>query len=540
LSALPSGVTSNITQPGTGNSGFVQLQAAANAALVNNQAIGVTASGAGVTAASGSFDLTVSPPSSGTITEQIIVVGHSASLNFPTTSGALQPNYSGGSTDGFVSSIRLTTGASTTSQFSFSTFFGGSDFEQVRDVFVDAQGNLYITGRTASTDLPITSGAFQPSYRGGPRDAFVAKFSPSGQLLFSTYLGGNGDDVGYSIFVDALGFIYVSGRTGSTDFPVTAGAYQTANRGGNDCFVVKMKADGTGPLVWGTYVGGTGNDSARGRMTLDAAGNVYVDGETVSADFPTTPNAMQRTLRGLSSGLLFKLSSDGRSLLYSTYVGGTEGAASENGSGGVAVTPGGDVYMCGFTSATTDFPTTPNAFQPTFGGGSADAYVVRVSSVTGALVASTYLGGNGYEECQGLNLDSSGNVLAVGFTQSSNFPTTSGALQTQLRGPGDMFLTKLSADLSSMVFSTYVGGSGNEVVDSTRVELDASENIYFMADTTSIDFPVTSNALQANFGGGSSDVFFIKVSSNGSQILYATYLGGNGEDSGRSMRYKKN
>jgi hypothetical protein len=188
VSTLPTGVTANITQPGTGNSGSISLQAASNAALVNNQSITVTAGGTGVASATGSFSLTVNPPPSGGISEQVIVVGHTESFDFP-SANAVQPSYSG-TPDGFVTSIRLT--ISTTSQYTFSTFLGGSSSEQIRDLFLDAQGNVYVAGRTDSSNLPTTPGAFQPNYPGGPESGFVAKFSPSGQLLFLTHLGGSG------------------------------------------------------------------------------------------------------------------------------------------------------------------------------------------------------------------------------------------------------------------------------------------------------------------------------------------------------------
>jgi len=214
------------------------------------------------------------PPPPGS--ELVVIVGQTTSLNFPTTAGAFQSTYRG-STDGTVTLIRM----SSPPQVVFSTYFGGSQFDQIRDTYIDAQGNVYITGRTESTDLTTTSGVLQRNFGGAPQDGFIAKFSPSGALLFCTYLGGSSQDNGYSIFVDNSGFIYVGGRTSSTNFPATAGAFQTTYGGGTsgapffggDMFVAKLSADASS-VVWATYIGGAGDDVMRGRITVDSAGNV--------------------------------------------------------------------------------------------------------------------------------------------------------------------------------------------------------------------------------------------------------------------------
>jgi len=471
------------------------------------------------------------PGGSGTITEQIVVVGQTSSTNFPTSNAAQSANMGNG--DGFVASGQLTT--TTASVFGFSTYLGGSDSEQVRDVFVDDQGSVYVTGWTKSPNLPTTSGVFQPGYRGG-QDAFVAKFSASGQLVFLTYLGGSGDEVAYGISVDAAGFIYLNGRTSSADFPVTQGAFQTTIGGGADAFVTKMKPDGSG-LVWSTFVGGSNDDQGRGRNVVDSTGAVYVNGATTSTNFPTQ-NAIQTSLKGSADGFVLKLSPDGSRLLYSTYLGGTDTDGLDALISGLAVNSNGEAFVCGFTSA-ANFPTTPGAFQPALKG-TTNGTIIRLSA-SGQLLASTLLGGSGssFQSCEGLTLDSAGNPVAMGLTGAPDFPTTAGVFQTALQGQLDMWIAKLTPDLSRVVFSTYVGTSGSEVVDTSRVELDASGNIWFALNTDSAGFPVTPNALQATYGGGTHDAVVVKLAADGSRILYATYLGGSADDFARSFRYKK-
>jgi Beta-propeller repeat len=475
-------------------------------------------------------------------------VGETDSTNFPLVNPFQATNMGNG--DGYVTNIPLTTTTTTTSQINFSTYLGGSGFDAVRDVFLDDAGNVYITGRTTSTSLPTTPGVFQPGYGGGGQDAFVAKFSYGGQLIFLTYLGGSNYDVGYSIGVDSAGFIYVSGRTSSSDFPVTPGAFQTTYGGGQstvapyfggDWFVTKIKPDGSG-IVWSTYIGGSNDDSARGRLFVDSTGAVYVEGVTQSTNFPTTSGAYQTTLQGSSGGAVVKLSPDGSHLLYSTYLSASGGGVSAD--GGLAVNSNGEAFVCGFTNA-PNFPTTTNAFQTGLTGQS-DAFVVRLSADGSQLLASTLLGGStdssgalATNACDGFDLDSAGNPVAMGITTATNFPTTPGVFQPAAQGGSDAWVTKLTPSLSSLLFSTYVGTPGNEGVDTSRLVVGSSGNYWFAVNTNSSAFPVTSNAVQKAYGGGSLDTVVVELSGDGSNIVYASYLGGSGTDFGRSIAYKK-
>jgi uncharacterized repeat protein (TIGR01451 family) len=275
----------------------------------------------------------------------------------------------------------------------------------------------------------------------------VTKLNPAGSgLVYSTYLGGSGNDNGGHIAVDAAGNAYVTGSTISTDFPTTPGAFQTSLQGNFDTVVTKLNPAGSG-LVYSTYLGGSGGGEGGGGIAVDAAGNVYVTGSTLSTDFPTTPGAFQTSLQGNSDTVVTKLNPAGSGLVYSTYLGGS---GDENG-GGIAVDAAGNAYVTGSTGS-TDFPTTPGAFQSAFQGGGSDAVVTKLNPAGSGLVYSTYLGGSGGDEGGDIAVDAAGNAYVTGGSGSTDFPTTPGAFQPTFGGGSmDSFVTKIevpSADLA--------------------------------------------------------------------------------------------
>jgi hypothetical protein len=305
---------------------------------------------------------------------------------------------------------------------------------------------------------------------------------------------------------------------------------RTYGGGTYDMHVTKLSAD-LSTILWATYLGGSGEDTGRGRLALDGAGNIYMSGETRSNNFPGAVDP----LTGMRDGVIVKLSPNG-ALLYSRLIGGNEGNNPEGLTGGLLVKSSGEVYVCGFSSA-ADVPGVIRAF----GGGQSDALIARLDA-SGQIMAVTYLGGNGLEECQGLALDAAGDLLVATMTDSSSgFPVTAGAFQTAPQGGIDYAFTKFSPDLTQIRFSTRVGGTGNEDADTLRVELDSAGNIYFAGFTNSPGLPwITANAAQSNFAGGSYDFVVFVLSADGRQMLYASYLGGNGADVVRSMRYRRN
>jgi hypothetical protein len=353
----------------------------------------------------------------------------------------------------------------------------------------------------------------------------VTKLAADGKsLVYSTYLGGAANDGGYGIAVDAGGNAYVGGYTYSANFPTTAGAFQTAPGGGQDGFVAKLNASG-GSLAYSTYLGGTADDYVK-EIALGAAGNAYVTGVTHSSPFPTTAGAFQTTFGGFIDAFATKLSVDGGSLVYSTYLGGAEDDYGQ----GIAVDSSGNAYISGDTHSTT-FPTTPGAFHTT-ASGQMDAFVTKLNAIGSAPVYSTYLGAGGNDYGIGIAVDASGYAYVTGHTFSGNFPTTTGAFQTALAGITDAYATKLNLDGSGLVYSTYLGGSGDE--NSGNIAVDGLGNAWLTGYTDSANFPTTANAHQAAIGGG-SDVYISKLNAQGSALVYSTYLGGTGNETGQSI-----
>ena len=258
-----------------------------------------------------------------------------------------------------------------------STYVGAEDFDRAQGMATDAEGNIYLHINTKSAQLPTTPGGVSQTYSGNT-DAYLAKYTPDGkQLLWATYMGGPGEDRGYGVQIGPDGSVYAVGITKSKQFPTTPGSVGRYHHGDTDFFVSKFTSDGS--LLFSTMVGGSGWDWSRGNFYVDDQGSVYIGGETRSTDFPTTNNAIQQNLGGGIDGFLVKLSPDGSKLDYSTYLGGSERDASYS---GIYVSPTDhSIYVSGMTSS-SDFPTTPNAYQPTFAGGDVtselgDAYVAQ-------------------------------------------------------------------------------------------------------------------------------------------------------------------
>jgi hypothetical protein len=418
---------------------------------------------------------------------------------------------------------------------SYSTYLGGSGFDQGYAIAVDSLGNAYVTGQTAAIDFPTTPGAFQTNYGGG--DAFVAKLDPAGtSLIYSTYLhsaSGNG------IAVDFAGNAYVTGDAGPVSFPTTTGAFQTAPMG-SDTFVTKLNPSGSA-LVYSARFGGNLDDFGRG-IALDVAGNAYITGWTVCRSaictFPTV-NAFQPNFAGGNNdAFVTKVDSSGSSLVYSTYLGGGKIInGTEDWGEGIAVDAAGSAYVTGYTYS-PDFPVTGGAFDTARAG--LDAFVTKFTPDGISLVYSTFLGGAGREQGQGIAVDINGNAYVTGITESfdnpftsayEGFPITSGAFQT--RGSYDAFVSKLNPKGSAVVYSTYLGGSAG-VDRGWSIAIDDGGNAYIAGDTASSNFPL-SNAIQTTYGGGSTDAFVAKLNATGSGLVYSTFLGGNLTDEGRGI-----
>jgi hypothetical protein len=329
-------------------------------------------------------------------------------------------------------------------------------------------------------------------------------------LTYSTYLGGSGEDQTTGLAVDSTGSVYVTGFTGSSDFP-TANPFQPTNSFAS-IFVTKLNAAGS--LVYSTYLG-TGQENVGG-IAVDAAGNVYLTGDTGETNFPTAGSPVQATFGGGGTfprdAFVTKLNAEGNALVYSTYLGGSD----DDLGLGIAVDAAGNAYVTGVTSS-TNFPTA-NAVQPTFGGGFTNAFVAKLNAAGSALLYSTFLGGNNSERGQGIAVDTSGNAYVTGSTNSVNFPTAN-AVQPTFGGDGDdAFVTKLNATGSALLYSTFLGGTSVDF--GTSIAVDAAGNAYVAGVTLSTNFPTTRGAFQESGGGG----FITKLNAAGNALVYSTFL----------------
>jgi uncharacterized protein (TIGR03437 family) len=335
-------------------------------------------------------------------------------------------------------------------------------------------------------------------------------------LIYSTYHGGSGLDYAYAIAVDSVGSTYVTGGTGSTNFPTTA-PLQSNLRGAEDVFVTKINPSGTAKM-YSTYLGGGGPDEGHG-IAVDVQGNAYITGSAGSIDFPTK-NAIQATQGGSGDAFLAKLNATGSALVYSTYLGGS---ATDSGSA-IALDAAGNAYVVG-TTFSTDFPT-KNAFQSSKGA-QQDAFVAKINSSGTAWVYATYLGGNNVDEGNAIAVDAAGSAYVTGYTASTNFPLAS-PLRSSNAASVDAFVAKLNPAGSALVYSTYLGGSATDY--GTAIAVDSSGSAYVTGLVTSDDFPVV-NPIQSTLSSHAvGDVFVTKFNPSGSALTYSTYLGGGSED----------
>jgi len=413
----------------------------------------------------------------------------------------------------------------------YSTYLGGTFNDAATAVAADAAGNVYVTGFTQSLDFPLKHPE-QGSCVGCTQfyDAFIAKYNPSGSLVYSTYLGGGTENAGTGITVDAAQNIYVTGYTDSIDFPMK-NPVQGSCRGCSqfyDAFITKFDPTGSS-LVYSTYLGGSTENGASG-IALDSQNNVYVTGITDSSNFPLV-HPFQSSCLACPDYMAFvtELNAAGTAWVYSTYLGGSR----QNVSNSIAVDSSGNAYIAGYTVA-PDFPV-QNAYQSTCSSCSnssfSDAFVAKFAA-GGTLAYSTFLGGPLVDIATGIAVDASGNAYVTGFTNSTSFPTENPIYAScdGCVGPPtpsyDAFLTKLAPSGQTLVYSTFLGGSGSDFASS--IVLDSAANVYIGGHTSSKNFP-TVQATQASNGGG-TDGFVTEVNSAGSALLFSTYLGGSGSD----------
>jgi hypothetical protein len=425
------------------------------------------------------------------------ITGFTSSVDFPTTPGAFQ---STGGSSAFVAKVSPD-GLS----LEYSTYLSGCTSFAIA---VDPAGNAYLTGVAGPPGFPATTGAFQ-TICNGSSDAFVAKLDATGSaLVYATFLGGSSSELeqGFGIAVDSIGDAFVIGHTASRDFPTMNPLQQTYGGGPRDAFVTRLDSTGSA-LVYSTYLGGS-NHEFGADIALDDAGQVYVTGSTKSADFPTTRSSVQPKRAGNYDVFAAKLDAEGSRLLYSTYLGGKGNDEGDS----IAVDDAGTASITG-TTQSLDFPVTSSALQGVYGGSTnlllgGDAYVARLNADGTALHYATYLGGSRSDKGQRIVVDGDGNVLVTGYTLSADFPTTCQLQQTFGGGIFDAFVAVVDSAGASLIFSSYLGGSGDDVAGSAA--WGPGDTIYLIGGTSSPDFPIV-NALQPVRRGATSDVFVTRI-----------------------------
>ncbi|MFZ0635054.1 MAG: SBBP repeat-containing protein [Candidatus Acidiferrales bacterium] len=452
----------------------------------------------------------------------------------------------------------------------YSTYLGGSGIDVGNGIAVATDGTAFIAGATSSSDFP-TAHPLQPNAGGGgdlPEDAFVSKLSADGStLLYSTYLGGENEDLANGVAVDTFGNAYVTGTTNSPNFPVTPDSYDLECGGDSKCgatwnteslivtnaFVSKLNTAGSA-LVYSTFLGVYENVEGNA-IAVDSDGNAYVTGQTTPNFVPTvviTPPALPpppfpifngfQTTNDASATNAFvtKFTTTGQSISYSSYLGGSF----EDSGHGIAVDSSGNAYITG-VAYSTDFPTA-NPLQPT-SGGAGDAFLTEVNtngSGPSSLLYSTFLGGAGLDQGNAVAVDSSGNAYVAGTTSSTAFGFTAPggafqpacALDAQGVCEGDAFVAKLNPAASgaaSIVYFTYLGGSLADT--GNGIAVDTSDNAYITGSTVSLDFPVTSTAFQPTYGGGNADAYVTKLDPLGATLVWSSYLGGTNTDIGTGI-----
>jgi hypothetical protein len=420
----------------------------------------------------------------------IIVVGYTQSTNLP-IENAYQESF-GGSLDAYIAKFD-----STGNSLIFATYIGGSDFDGAAEIAVDSEDNLYVTGTTFSSNFP-TVNAIYPN-RNGIGDAFVTKFSPLGEVIYSTYLGGSSEDFSYGCDFDLNNNLIITGHTKSNDFPITPNAFDSTFGGAEDSFLLILSEDGE-TIEYSTYLGGSDIDMGSCSL-LNKDNEIITIGVTASNDFNTTEDAFQKNLNGLEDIFVTAFNSSDYSLLYSTFFGGN----GEEITFDVVEDSQGNVIVAGRTSS-TDLPLGLNPTQNKYGG-SEDGFITKLNHHDFSLNFSLYIGGSNYDTIPKISIDSQDNILIIGTTASEDFSISLNAYQSSLGGGEDAFISIVQSNSQSLLYSTFLGGENND--NGMSILSDNHGNILVVGNTLSSNFPITY-AYQSEIYSG--DTFISKFS----------------------------
>jgi hypothetical protein len=417
----------------------------------------------------------------------VIICGYSFSASLPNFTGTFQSG-NNGDMDAFVAKFN------SVGVFQWYTLYGGSESDPAFGIAVDGAGNIYFGGETYSGNFPVTGGAFQTALGGG-FDAYLVKLNPAGARQWATFIGGGSDDHCYGLSVNLAGDIALTGRTNSSNFPVTPAAFQTSIAGAFDAFIMRFNT--AGQRQWGTYFGGAISDAAFA-ATFDLLGNIVITGSTFSANLPFTTGAFQTVYRGYNDCFIAKFDGAG-ARLWATFLGGT----GDDNSFAIAVDDSNAIVVTGSTTS-NDFPVSLGAFFNSNNGGE-DAFVAKFSP-TGARQWATYYGGVLNDDAYGISADRHGNIAFGGITFSPNFPVSPGAIQTLKPGAADGFLVKLNR-AGNRIWATYFGGTYGESVEAVKSQV--SGNVLIAGWSNSTNLPIVNAAFPFNRGG--YDAFVAKI-----------------------------
>jgi gliding motility-associated-like protein len=440
----------------------------------------------------------------------------------------------------------------------FATLTGSTPDNWGFSATYDAVGNLYAGGIVSGNQYPTSLGAFEDTFQGGsagssmPCDIAISKFNATGTaMLYSTYIGGSADEMPHSLIVDQSNNLVIAGKTLSSNYPTTSNAFSTVHAGQYDIVVTKLNADGTA-LLGSTFIGGSGNDGVnisagffgshdslkynygdgfRSEVIIDKIGNIYVAASSRSSNFPLTPTAAKSSMGGNQDGVFFKLNSTLSTLIYSTYIGGSNDDACYVLALDTAQT---HVYVSGGTKS-TDFhlASTGGAYQSTYQGGIADGYICKfLNGANYPLQKVTFIGTNAYDQSYGVQVDLENNVYAMGQTLGA-FPVSAGVFSN---AGGRQFVIKLDSTLSTALYSTVYGSGASSTPNISPVAflVDTCQNVYISGwggttinGTSTNGLPVTSDAAQSTTDG--ADFYFIVLSKNALSLLYASFFGSPGK-----------
>ncbi|UYP45828.1 hypothetical protein NEF87_002113 [Candidatus Lokiarchaeum ossiferum] len=415
--------------------------------------------------------------------------------------------------------IQASSGEELENPKNFTTFFGGAGNDFGRAITTDNNGNIIVVGHTTSTSISDTDPSIQ-DYSAG-EDVIIAKFSPTGELIFYTYYGGSNQDNADGVAIDGDGNIIVTGYTSSLDFPTTNALFPNYTGGKFDLFILKLSSDGD-KVIFSTYFGGTGDDGNYGHhgngVIIDSNGNIVLSASTTSSDL-LVKNPIQPNRTGLSDILILKLSNDGQDIVFATYFGGSR----DDFAGNCVVNSQDQICFTGVTDS-TDFPVV-DGIQSTYGG-KIDAFLTVIDSDQTEVVYSSYFGGAQMEYGSRIGIDGDNNLILTGSSASSDLEIQNAYQKTKSEGL-DAYLVKISIKNPSITFSTYLGGDVHEW--GFNMAVDQKNNIYLIGQTMSDNFP-TKFAQQRTFGGD-WDGFLAKFSPSG-RLLSSSYIGGTQKEFG--------